>query len=233
VTEQSGVDNLLHEGIDPAKIKLVGNVMIDTLKAWLPEAQQRATARGLGLDPGQYGFVTLHRPSNVDDPGTLRRLLELINELSMEVPLVFAMHPRTRAAADRMGANGLLDGNARLRCLGPQPYLDTLSLVSTAKVVLTDSGGLQEETAVLGVPCLTLRDNTERPITTTLGTSRLVGNDSEKIRAAFREVVAGRWPHGEPIPLWDGNAGAGVATELASWLGQATEVEEAPVATII
>jgi UDP-N-acetylglucosamine 2-epimerase (non-hydrolysing) len=218
VTEQSGIDNLMREGIDPSKVRLVGNVMIDTLKAWLPQAEARETARGLGVTPGEYGFVTLHRPSNVDDPPTLRRLLELLNELSQQVPLVFAMHPRTRAAADRMGANGLLDGNPRLRCLGPQPYLDTLSLVATAKVVLTDSGGLQEETSVLGVPCLTLRENTERPITTTLGTSRLVGNDQEKIRAAFREAVSGRWPKGQPIPLWDGTAAKAVAAELTGWL---------------
>ncbi len=222
VTEQSGIDNLLREGVDPARIKLVGNVMIDTLTRWLPQARARETARGLGLVPGEYGFVTLHRPSNVDDPATLRRVLELLNELTAKVPLVFAMHPRTRAAADRIAANGLLTGNPRLICLGPQPYLDTLSLVSAAKVVITDSGGLQEETSVLGVPCLTMRDNTERPITLRLGTSRLVGNDSVRIRAAFDEAVSERWPRADGIPLWDGKAGGRVVRELESWLAQTT-----------
>jgi UDP-N-acetylglucosamine 2-epimerase (non-hydrolysing) len=194
--------------------------MIDTLLEQLPSARSRETARGLGLEPRKYGVVTLHRPSNVDDPATLMGLLELLHELAEELPLVFPVHPRTQAAVARLGRGDILRAaGARLICLGPQPYLDTLSLLAGAALVLTDSGGLQEETSALGVPCLTLRENTERPITLELGTSRLVGNDPQRIRAAFSEVVRGAWPQGRPIPLWDGQAGPRVAKELARWLG--------------
>jgi len=171
------------------------------------------------LDGRRYGFVTLHRPSNVDDARTLTSLLHLLHELSARLPLVFALHPRTSGMAKRVGLESLVaPGHANLICVGPQPYIDTLSLVSGAAVVLTDSGGLQEETSVLRVPCLTLRENTERPITVTLGTSRLVGNDPNRIRAAFDDVLDGRWPKGEAIPMWDGTAGARVAAELESWI---------------
>jgi len=152
-----------------------------------------------------------------------------MHRLAGELPLVFAMHPRTRAVAERAGLGDLVaPGQARFVCLGPQPYLDTLSLVDTAAVVLTDSGGLQEETSVLQVPCLTLRENTERPVTVSLGTSRLVGNDPERICAAFDDVLGDRWPTGRVIPLWDGKAGVRVANELQSWLGVAStsDIEE-------
>jgi UDP-N-acetylglucosamine 2-epimerase (non-hydrolysing) len=219
VSEPSGVANLRKEGVDEAKIRLVGNVMIDTLFGHLDAARSRRTAARLGLDGRRYGFVTLHRPSNVDDATTLERLLRLLHQLSRRMPLVFAIHPRTVAAARRMNLGSIVaEGQSTLICLGPQPYLDTLSLVSGAAVVLTDSGGLQEESSVLGVPCLTMRENTERPVTVTTGTSRLVGNDSARIAEAFDQVLAGTWREGQPIPLWDGHAGDRVATELAAWL---------------
>jgi UDP-N-acetylglucosamine 2-epimerase (non-hydrolysing) len=219
VSEPSGVENLEREGVDASKIRLVGNVMIDTLMSQLATAKTRQAAAALGLNGRRYGFVTLHRPSNVDDPGTLGTLLRLLHELSDALPLVFAVHPRTTAAAQRMGLAALVaPGQSNLICVGPQPYVDTLSLASQAAVVLTDSGGLQEETSVLHVPCLTLRENTERPVTLTLGTSRLVGNDPDRIRAAFRDVLEGRWRNGDSIPLWDGKAGSRVASELASWM---------------
>lgn len=225
VTEESGVTNLRREGVADEKVRLVGNVMIDTLRAWLPTARERHVAAGLGLAPRGYGFITLHRPSNVDDPKTLVRLLELLHTLSKELPLVFAVHPRTRNVAERAGVGHLLAaGQPRLICLGPQPYLDTLSLVSEAAVVLTDSGGLQEETSVLGVPCLTLRENTERPITIDRGTSTLVGNDSGKIREAFQTAMESGAGHAVNIPLWDGHAGERVAAELARWLGDTSRV---------
>jgi UDP-N-acetylglucosamine 2-epimerase (non-hydrolysing) len=215
VTESSGVDNLKHEGIDQGKVELVGNVMIDSLFRMLEAAKDRETTSRLGLDQGQYGLVTLHRPSNVDDPRILGPLIELLHELSDSLPLVFPVHPRTAAAAERAGlADKLKGGESRLLCLEPQPYLDHLSLMSTAAVVLTDSGGMQEETSVLGIPCLTMRDNTERPITLELGTSRLVGNDSNAIRDAFAEAISGDWPEGKKIPLWDGRAGARIAESL-------------------
>jgi UDP-N-acetylglucosamine 2-epimerase (non-hydrolysing) len=218
VSEPSGVTNLRHEGVDESRVRLVGNVMIDTLTSQLPTARERRTAFRLGLEGKRYGFVTLHRPSNVDDPETLRTLLNLLHELAGKIPLVFAVHPRTVAAAGRMGLGPLVaEGQRDLICLGPQPYLDSLSLLSDAAVVLTDSGGLQEESSVLRVPCLTLRENTERPVTVTLGTSRLVGNDPARIRSAFDDIVTGRWPKGQPIPLWDGKAGERVAAELAQW----------------
>ena len=221
VSEPSGVENLRHEGVDDSKVRLVGNVMIDTLMSQLPAARERRTATKLGLDGRRYGFVTLHRPSNVDDPETLATLLRLLQDLARQLPLVFAIHPRTVAATARMGLPALVaEGQEHLICLGPQPYIDTLSLVSGASIVLTDSGGLQEETSVLRVPCLTLRENTERPITVTRGTSRLVGNDPARIRAAFAAVLAGDWPAGDTIPLWDGKAGGRVAEELVAWVNR-------------
>lgn len=219
VSEPSGVANLHREGVDDTKIRLVGNVMIDTLLGQLPTARARRAAAALGLDGTRFGLVTVHRPSNVDDPATLAELLQLLQELARRMPLVFAIHPRTLAAARRAKLEELVsEGQRDLICVGPQPYLETLSLLADAAVVLTDSGGLQEESSVLHVPCLTLRDNTERPITVTLGTSRLVGNDPARIREAFDDVVRGNWPGGEPIPLWDGKAGQRVAAELAAWI---------------
>jgi UDP-N-acetylglucosamine 2-epimerase (non-hydrolysing) len=225
VSEPSGVTNLRREGVDDSKIRLVGNVMIDTLLSQLDSARARSTASRLGLQGRRYGFVTLHRPSNVDDPHTLEMLLRLLHELAAEMPLVFAVHPRTVAAAQRMGFGTLVaPGQPQFICLGPQPYLDSLSLVSGASVVLTDSGGLQEETSVLGVPCLTLRENTERPVTVTMGTSRLVGNSPSRIRAAFNDVLEGRWQSGQPIPMWDGKAAMRIASELVAWSGRSDEV---------
>jgi UDP-N-acetylglucosamine 2-epimerase (non-hydrolysing) len=219
VSEPSGLTNLRREGVDESRIRLVGNVMIDTLLSQLESARERRTASRLGLDGQRYGFVTLHRPSNVDDPATLSRLLRLLHELSSSLPLVFPIHPRTAAAATRLDLGSLIaEGRRDLICVGPLPYLDSLSLLAGAAVVLTDSGGLQEESSVLGVPCLTLRENTERPVTVSRGTSRLVGNDPEAIRAAFTDVLAGSWPKGQPIPLWDGKAGERVAAELAAWI---------------
>ena len=219
VSEESGITNLRHEGVPDERVRLIGNVMIDTLLMHLPAARERRAAEKLGLADREYGVITLHRPSNVDAPATLSRLVRLFLDLARDLPLVFAVHPRTIAVAERSGISDLIaPGQDRLICLGPQPYLDTISLVSGSAVVLTDSGGLQEETSVLGVPCLTLRENTERPITVRLGTSRLVGNASERIAAAFADVLNKAWPPGQAIPLWDGHSGERVAKELAAWM---------------
>lgn len=219
VSEPSGVTNLVHEGIPESKIRLVGNVMIDSLMGQLEKAREHGTARRLGLDGRRYGLITMHRPSNVDDPAILGRMLALLRELSEELPLVFPVHPRTRQAALRAGLSDLVAaGQTGLICVEPLPYLDLLSLAQGAVVVLTDSGGLQEETSILRVPCLTMRENTERPITVELGTSRLVGNDSDKVRAAFHEALTGKWNLGAGIPLWDGKAAERIAREISSWL---------------
>ncbi|HEY6553885.1 MAG TPA: UDP-N-acetylglucosamine 2-epimerase (non-hydrolyzing) [Vicinamibacteria bacterium] len=224
-TESTAVLNLVREGVPEDRIRLVGNVMIDTLLWHLPAARGRNTASRLGL-VGAYGLVTLHRPQNVDDPATLAGLLDLLAELAGRIPLVFPVHPRTLDVAKRANLADRLTRDARrLLCVEPLSYLDTLSLLAGASIALTDSGGLQEETSVLRVPCLTLRNTTERPCTVELGTSRLVGNDPEKIRAAFAEVLGGAWPKGADIPLWDGKAGPRVAAAIASWLGCPTTVE--------
>jgi UDP-N-acetylglucosamine 2-epimerase (non-hydrolysing) len=219
VSEPSGVANLQREGVPDTKIHLVGNVMVDTLMSEVERARALPIVAEMGLKPRGYGLVTMHRPSNVDDPAVLERMLSLLVELGRRLPLVLPLHPRTRAAAERAGLAGLLTAGPGLTCVPPLPYRQNLALMASAHVVLTDSGGMQEETTVLRVPCLTLRENTERPITVEKGTSRLVGNDPDAIRAAFDEVMAGRWPAGEAIPLWDGKAGERVAAAVCDWLG--------------
>ena len=218
VSEPSGVENLQREGMADEKVRLVGNVMIDTLLAELEGARALGMPERLGLAPGGYGLVTLHRPSNVDDPGVLGRLLDLLIELGSRLPLVLPLHPRTAAAACQAGVSDKLHSASGLRVVDPLPYRENLGLMASAKLVMTDSGGMQEETTVLGVPCLTLRENTERPITVTQGTSRLVGNDPGRIRVAFDDALVGRWPAGQAIPLWDGHAGDRVAAALGEWI---------------
>jgi UDP-N-acetylglucosamine 2-epimerase (non-hydrolysing) len=221
VSEPSGVENLTREGAAPEKIKLVGNIMIDSLKQVLPGAIERRTHERLGLPAGGYALLTMHRPSNVDSPESLGRLMEVFAEIGRELPIVFPVHPRTRA---RLAAAGLAEaaaganGSAGLRLLDSVDYLDSLCLQKHARVVFTDSGGMQEETTTLKVPCVTLRENTERPITVEQGTSTLVGNDPEKIRSAYRAVASGRGKAARPIPLWDGKTAERIAAELERFL---------------
>jgi UDP-N-acetylglucosamine 2-epimerase (non-hydrolysing) len=217
VTEPSGVENLRREGVDARRVHLVGNLMIDTLLAHVEAARALGVPRRLGLETQRYAVLTLHRPSNVDEPGRLARLFEVLEELHGELPVVFPMHPRTGAAIER-----LLGGRApRLRVLEPLGYLDFLGLMADARLVLTDSGGIQEETTVLGVPCLTLRDNTERPVTVSQGTNRLVGNDPSAIRTEVRKVLAAGPPAGRVPELWDGHAAGRIADVLERELGHA------------
>jgi UDP-N-acetylglucosamine 2-epimerase (non-hydrolysing) len=199
--------NLKNEGVATEKIFRVGNVMIDSLVKLLPLAQQQSR-NGL---PDRYALVTLHRPANVDDPATLKRILQLLTEVTRDLPIVFPAHPRTRQRISDFA----LDSD-RLRVLDPLPYLDFLALQSRAEVVITDSGGIQEETTYLGVPCLTLRENTERPITVSLGTNVLVGRDPEKLRTELAAVLAGKKKKGTIPPLWDGHAGERVAQVIAA-----------------
>lgn len=208
------VDNLRAEGYRDDQVSLVGNVMIDTLLANLDRARQRSVLTGLGLPPQGYALVTLHRPANVDDDATLVDLLGALGTIAARCPVLFPVHPRTRR---RLAALDLPPG---ITLADPASYLDFLALQASARVVLTDSGGVQEETTVLGVPCLTLRDNTERPITIDEGTNRLVGRDPDRIVAAAHDVLDHGVEARRPA-LWDGHAGERIADALLSGGGPA------------
>lgn len=209
-----GDENLLAEGADPASIHLVGNVMIDTLLRLLPAARERtgAVRANLGLE-GPYAVATLHRPANVDDLAALSQAIEALDRVARRLPVVFSVHPRTR---QRMADHDVTPGRGVVLA-DPMPYLEFLALVDGADLVLTDSGGIQEETSILGVPCLTMRPNTERPITIDLGTNQLVGLDPDLIEQVATEALSKSWSPAE-IPLWDGQAGKRIADVLAASL---------------
>src|SRR5271166_1780396 len=203
---QDGNKNLEREGVATAKVHLVGNVMIDTLVRLLPSAPKRLP-KGV---PERYALVTLHRPSNVDDVGWLKSMLSLFLDISRDLPVLFPVHPRTRNRIAEAGIE-LNSGRSNLQLLDPAPYLEFLALQSRAAAVITDSGGIQEETTFLGIPCLTVRENTERPITVTMGTNILVGRDVHRLRAELETVLAGKIKRGVVPPLWDGHAGERIA----------------------
>jgi UDP-N-acetylglucosamine 2-epimerase (non-hydrolysing) len=214
-TEQSGVDNLLREGVDRRKIFLVGNVMIDTLLANRAKAEESPVLENLGLSAEKYAVLTLHRPGNVDDPVVLGRLLDPIETICRDMPVVFPIHPRTRKNLEGSALGRRVQGLHNLKIVDPMGYLDFLKLLARSRLVLTDSGGIQEETTVLKVPCLTLRQNTERPVTVSAGSNRIVGTDPQRILAAYREVLgASSRPSGIP-PLWDGQAATRILRILA------------------
>jgi UDP-N-acetylglucosamine 2-epimerase (non-hydrolysing) len=223
-TEPDGERNLLREGVDAAKIHFVGNVMIDTLLDNLGRAE--APARVLNGEPNVsvflnsptgFAVLTLHRPSNVDDPGTLSLLVRTLREVAEQVPLIFPVHPRTQARIEAAGLSALLD-TPRIAVRPPLGYLQLLGLMAKARLVLTDSGGLQEETTALGVPCITLRDNTERPITVEHGTNIVVGADPDRILAATADVLRSGGKRGRVPDLWDGKAAERIAAITARWL---------------
>ncbi|MBW8270449.1 non-hydrolyzing UDP-N-acetylglucosamine 2-epimerase [Caldovatus aquaticus] len=201
------------EGHPPEAVRAVGNAMIDTLRRALPAACARPLPEGLA--PGGYGVVTLHRPANVDAPAPLGRLLAALAEAARRLPLVWPLHPRTRA---RLAAFGLVLPPG-VRALPPLGYLDFLGLLARARLVATDSGGVQEEATGLDLPCLTLRPSTERPVTLEAGSNRLVA--PEGLAEAVARVLAGDWPRAAPIPLWDGRAGARMRAHLGAFLGTA------------
>lgn len=215
ISEPSGLENLRREGHPDERLHLVGNVMIDTLLRLLPRAQSRGTLEQHGLEAGGYGLVTLHRPSNVDAPDTLTPLLDVLIEASQRLPLAFPIHPRTRQRIERFGLREKLDAAPNLLQLPPLGYLDFLALSSQSRLIVTDSGGLQEESTVLGIPCLTARPNTERPITVTLGTSTLVGSDANKLREGLDAILGGTYKRGTCPKLWDGKAAERIAALLA------------------
>lgn len=220
-TDRFADENLIAEGVDPDKIHFVGNVMIDTLMKHRGMAQTLGLTERLGLTPGHYATVTLHRPSNVDHPEILKGILEALAGIAERMPVVFPIHPRTRKMVDQAGLGGFLTGGETVRGIWtcePLGYLEFLHLNMNARLVLTDSGGLQEETSVLGVPCLTLRHNTERPITCSEGTNTLVGNDKNRILEAARTVLDGETRAASVPEKWDGHAAERIVEILARTL---------------
>lgn len=215
-TERAAHSNLLREGIDDARIVFVGNVMIDTLRAHLARAIPAGVTLGAKPERG-YAVVTLHRPSNVDDPETLRRLLDTLAQVAREIDVVFPIHPRTRAAAERLALADRLSAPG-FHLLPPQGYLEMLGLLRDAALVITDSGGLQEETTALGVPCITVRENTERPITIAEGTNTLTGPYPSAILACFHDIRATGGKRGRIPEFWDGQAAKRIANHLREWL---------------
>lgn len=220
-TERDAEANLRREGIDPARVHFVGNVMIDTLVRNLERAAPAAAtlARfGLtGVGPRGYAVLTLHRPSNVDDPATLKALLTAVLEVARDQPVAFPVHPRTRATLEAHGLGELLAGSG-VHAMPPLGYLEMLGLMRDAKLVLTDSGGIQEETTALGVPCLTLRENTERPITLTEGTNTLVGQDPKTLLTAYDDIRRTGGKAGRVPERWDGKAAFRIKSVLTDFL---------------
>lgn len=223
-TEATAQENLVREGIAPDKVHFVGNVMIDTLRFNLHDAVPSQTtlakagcANGKGMQ-GNYGLVTLHRPSNVDDPVVLERLLKVLAQISRQTPLLFPIHPRTES---RIAAAGLTDllAESDISTLPPQGYLEMLGLMKDARIVLTDSGGIQEETTALGIPCITLRENTERPVTVDQGTNTVVGTNVDKILACCKDVMETGGKVGRVPELWDGMAAMRIVQVINLWAG--------------
>jgi UDP-N-acetylglucosamine 2-epimerase (non-hydrolysing) len=213
VTEPSGEKNLLREGMDHTRIFFVGNTMIDSLHTHLSAALARRPWEAFDLSEGEYGVVTLHRPANVDDESGLREILSTLEEIGARWPLVFPAHPRTVA---RMKAGGLTPRGISI--VEPLGYLDFLGLIAKARLVLTDSGGIQEETTALGVPCITIRENTERPATIDQGSNQLAGTKREGILAASARLELAQAPRYKRVPaLWDGHAARRVVDVLEQW----------------
>lgn len=209
---RDGDENLKNEGVPADKIAFVGNVMIDTLVRLLPAAEARWPSLKEKYDLDRYGLVTLHRPSNVDGEKSLKLILETLNEIGRELPLLFPAHPRTRARIQSFGLDHL---TRHIHFIDPVGYLDFVALQKHATLILTDSGGIQEESTYLGVPCLTVRENTERPITITNGTNYLVGQDMDLLSKLSREILQGTYKSGGIPELWDGQAGQRIANLLA------------------
>jgi UDP-N-acetylglucosamine 2-epimerase (non-hydrolysing) len=235
-TERKAHDHLAREGIGAERAEFVGNLMIDSLHAALAKAvdpaatlQREGADAALARDPAGFGVVTMHRPSNVDDPASLGALLDILGQVGARLPLVWPIHPRTRANIERLGLSGRLAG-IRMACLPPQGYLEMVGLLSKARLVLTDSGGVQEETTALGVPCLTMRPNTERPITVEQGTNTLVPRDAATVLRLVDDIIASGGKRGRTPELWDGHAACRIAAHLALWLAQRQPQAEAVAA---
>jgi UDP-N-acetylglucosamine 2-epimerase (non-hydrolysing) len=217
---RDGDANLIREGIPLEKIKFVGNVMIDTLYKYLPKAKQSKILDQLGLEPDNFAVITLHRPSNVDDKETLSGILQALGTISEQVPCIFPIHPRTRERIAQLGLKDLVASYKNLKLIDPLGYLNFLQLYSNARLVLTDSGGVQEETTVLGIPCLTLRENTERPITVDQGTNRILGTDRKRIEEEAGTLLSNYRREPRKLEFWDGHAAARIVDSLLAAIGR-------------
>jgi UDP-N-acetylglucosamine 2-epimerase (non-hydrolysing) len=217
-TEQSANENLQREGISSSRVYFVGNSMIDTLRSHLDKALEVAAWRQFSVEPGCYGLVTLHRPSNVDDPSALTEIAFALKEISSELPLLFPVHPRTRERILRFG----LDWD-HVRLIPPLGYFEFLGLMARARLVLTDSGGIQEETTALGVSCVTIRPNTERPITITIGTNRLAAAKRTEIADAARSALSQTGVRYALPQLWDGRTASRIVDVFEKWFGKLPE----------
>jgi UDP-N-acetylglucosamine 2-epimerase (non-hydrolysing) len=209
-------ENLLNEGVPQEKIDLIGNIMIDSFEMLRDRIEASSARSDLGLEPASYALVTLHRPSNVDEKATLLPIVDALQGIAAELPVVFVAHPRTIKSLKRHGLYDGLAATAALQLLEPLPYVDFMNVVTGSRLVITDSGGLQEETTYLGIPCLTMRENTERPITLTQGTSRLVRSDN--LGRHVQMILDGDWQKGSCPPLWDGETAARAVRALKARL---------------
>ena len=212
-----GDENLIREGVSVEKIQRVGNIMIDSLEMLRDTIQNQTAYSDLNLNPQQYGMVTLHRPSNVDDPKKLAKLFDLLSRISKKIPLVFPIHPRTRKSAGQIGILSQLDRSKELILLDPLNYVRFMNLVFNCRFALTDSGGIQEETTYLGIPCLTLRPNTERPVTITQGTNELA--TVESLPGQIASILGGTWKKGSVPELWDGQTAGRIVKVVEDFLG--------------
>jgi UDP-N-acetylglucosamine 2-epimerase (non-hydrolysing) len=223
-TERDAAANLARENVDPSRVRFVGNVMIDSLLHHRQHAiapahtlARAGVATSHACDPAGFGVVTLHRPSNVDHSDALHEALDVLRSVALRVPLIWPVHPRARANIVRFGLESLL-ASSRIVMLEPQGYLEMLGLLVNARLILTDSGGIQEETTALSVPCLTMRENTERPITVKQGTNTIVGRDKALVMACVDEILATGGKRGRVPELWDGHAAERIADHLQAWL---------------
>jgi len=214
VTEESGRKHLLHEGVAGDRIHFVGNTMIDSLHYALPGARASAIHARIGVTPGSYALITLHRPSNVDDPAQLRMLLDVLDTVARDVAVVFPVHPRTRKNIVQWGLDKGLHENVKF--IDPAGYVDFLALMMQCRFVLTDSGGIQEETTALGIPCITARTTTERPVTVDVGTNILVNPDRISIEGVVARILAGDVRKGRVPELWDGRAADRIAAIITT-----------------
>jgi UDP-N-acetylglucosamine 2-epimerase (non-hydrolysing) len=217
VTEESGMANLRNEHV-PGKAVLVGNVMIDTLIANLGRARSSDVRARLGLEGGNYAVATFHRPSNVDSRDSAAKVVDALRLLAEFFPVVLPIHPRTKESFDRFGFLHALAATPALHLVEPMGYFDFIGLVEPCRVVVTDSGGIQEETTYLGVPCLTMRENSERPSTISIGTNLLIGSDLQRLRSELENISAGRFKQGSVPPLWDGRTSERIVADIEEFL---------------